>query len=183
MVKVLKDYFGRVIYSDAYNHRYGPIQDFLIYPQETESYDWVITNAPFRLAEEFVLRSLTLARVGVAILARTVFLESIGRYETIFEHLPPSKFAQFCERVPMLRGRLDRNATTATGYAWFVWEKKRIGDPPRPMWIPPCRRRLERASITIRLDVTPADRTEQLLGEDAPWHRLQASLQSTHGTI
>jgi hypothetical protein len=146
MVKVLKDYFGHVTYYDAYNYRYGPIQDFLVHPQKTDVHDWIITNPPFRLAEEFVLHSLRLARVGVAILARTVFLESVGRYKAIFGRLPPNKFAQFSERVPMLRGRLERSATTATGYAWFVWEKERIGDPPRLMWIPPCRRNLERVA-------------------------------------
>ncbi len=63
------------------------------------------------------------ARRGVAILARTVFLESVGRYKAIFCDRPPSKFAQFAERVPMLKGRLDPTASTATGYAWLVWEK------------------------------------------------------------
>ncbi len=143
MSKVLAEYFAEVRSSDAYSYGYGAIRDFLSYPYATASCDWVITNPPFRLAEEFVLKALTVARVGVAILARTVFLESVGRYEAIFKHHPPTKFAQFCERVPMLRGRLDKDATTATGYGWFIWEKGRDG-PPRLLWIPPCRRRLER---------------------------------------
>jgi hypothetical protein len=145
MCKVLEGYFQEIQYADAFNYGYGPVRDFLAYPYATNSYDWIITNPPFRLAEEFVLRALKIARVGVAILARTVFLESVGRYEGIFLKNPPTKFAQFTERVPMLRGRLDKNATTATGYAWFVWEKDQIGSTPRLLWIPPCRRRLERA--------------------------------------
>src|SRR5215471_12247523 len=84
MAKVLKEYFGEVVYADAYGYGYGPIRDFLTYPYATNSCDWVITNPPFRLAEEFVLRALSVARVGVAILARTVFLESVGRYDAIF---------------------------------------------------------------------------------------------------
>jgi hypothetical protein len=83
------------------------------------------------------------ARKGVAILARSVFLESIGRYDGIFRNSPPTKFAQFVERVPMVKGRLDRKATTATGYAWLVWEKEANG-VPRLMWVPPCRKQLER---------------------------------------
>jgi hypothetical protein len=27
----------------------------------------------------------------------------------------------------MVEGRLDRKASTATGYAWLVWEKDRLG--------------------------------------------------------
>jgi hypothetical protein len=78
-------------------------------------------------------------------LARTVFIESVGRYENVFRNTPPTKFAQFTERVPMVKGRLDRKASTATGYGWLVWEKN-DPSPPRLMWVPPCRKRLERAN-------------------------------------
>jgi hypothetical protein len=145
MAKPLREYFGEVIASDAYDYGYGEIRDFLSYPYQSNSADWVITNPPFRLAEEFVMRAMPIARHGVAILARSVFLESIGRYEGIFREMPPTKFAQFVERVPMVKGRLDRRATTATGYAWLVWEKRADG-APRLMWVPPCRKNLERRS-------------------------------------
>lgn len=143
MAKVLKEYFREVQASDAYDYGYGLKRDFITHPFETNSVDWVITNPPFRLGEEFVLKALSIARQGVAILARTVFLESVGRYERIFYEQPPTKFAQFTERVPMVKGRLDSKASTATGYAWLVWEK--FGSQtPRLMWVPPCRKSLER---------------------------------------
>ena len=78
----------------------------------------------------------------MAILARTVFIESVGRYERIFLDKPPSKFAQFAERVPMVQGRLDQKASTATGYSWIVWEKSFVGEP-RLLWVSPCRKALE----------------------------------------
>jgi hypothetical protein len=143
MAKVLKEYFGTVDSADAGYYGYGEVRDFLSYPYKSASYDWVITNPPFRLAEEFVLRSLQIARVGVAILARTVFLESSGRYRAIFETTPPAIFAQFVERVPMVKGRLDKSASTATGYCWLVWDKRYSGSP-QLAWIPPCRKALER---------------------------------------
>jgi hypothetical protein len=145
MAKVLKEYFDDVECADAFDYGYGKIQDFLNLPTDSERFDWVITNPPFKLAEEFVLHATRIARRGVAILARTVFLESVGRYEGIFKVSPPTKFAQFVERVPMIKGRLDSKATTATGYAWLVWEKP-ASSIPRLMWVPPCRRRLERAN-------------------------------------
>lgn len=144
MAKPLAEYFASVSASDAFSYGYAPVRDFLSHPFEALSHDWVITNPPFRLAEEFVQRSLFVARKGVAILARTVFLESVGRYESIFRETPPTTFAQFCERVPMVKGRLDAKASTATGYAWFVWEKEKLEMPPRLAWVPPCRRELER---------------------------------------
>jgi hypothetical protein len=144
MAKVLDEYFGIVDASDAHVYGYGGVRDFLTHPFASRSFDWVITNPPFKLGEEFVLRALDVAREGVAIFARSVFIESIGRYRNIFEHTPPSKFAQFTERVPLVKGRVDPKAVTATSYAWLVWEKKGGNEWPRLMWIPPCRRILER---------------------------------------
>jgi hypothetical protein len=143
MAKVLKEYFREVRASDVHDYGYGIVRNFLTCPYQANGWDWVITNPPFRLAEQFVLRSLNVARKGIAILARTVFIESVGRYEAIFRHFPPTKFAQFTQRVPMVKGRLDKKATTATGYAWLVWEKGNTSTQ-RLIWVPPCRRNLER---------------------------------------
>jgi hypothetical protein len=144
MVRPLREYFGDVHASDIHPYGFGIVADFLASPLEANSADWVITNPPFRLAANFVERSLIVARSGIAMLTRTVFIESVGRYQ-LFEKNPPSRFAQFVERVPMLRGRLERNASTATAYAWLVWLKD-SSTPPRLMWVPPCRRQLERYS-------------------------------------
>lgn len=143
MSKVLKEYFATVRDADVCDYGYGDVRNFLTYPYAEDGHDWVITNPPFRLAEEFVLRALKIAHVGVAILARTVFLESAGRYRAIFQSTPPAKFAQFVERVPMVKGRLDKSATTATGYCWLVWDK-RGSRSTQVVWIPPCRKALER---------------------------------------
>ncbi len=45
----------------------------------------------------------------------------------------------------MVKGRVDRKASTATGYAWIVWQREQVG-APRLAWIPPCRKALERDS-------------------------------------
>lgn len=156
MARVLKEYFGEVIQSDAFDYGCGsPVRDFLTYPFELNSSDWVITNPPFRLSEEFVIRALKVARQGVAILARTVFIESVGRYRKLFSQMPPTKFAQFTERVPMVKGRLDGKAVTATSYAWLVWEKESDGAMSRLMWVPPCRKRLERETDYTGGDAPP----------------------------
>ena len=141
--KVLSEYFGSVIVSDIHPYGYGAVMDFLAMRHETSSCDWVTTNPPFRLGEEFINLSLKLARRGVAMLTRTVFIESVGRYQRLFSRTPPACVAQFTERVPMIKGRLDRSASTATGYAWLVWEKDR-SDGTALVWIPPCRKVLER---------------------------------------
>jgi hypothetical protein len=144
MARVLAEYFGTVRASDAYDYGYEPVRNFLIHAFENGSVDWVITNPPFRHSEQFVIRALDVAREGVAILARTVFIESVGRYHSFFRRMPPSKFAPFTERVAMVKGRLDRKASTATSYAWLVWGKRDVGAKTKVIWIPPCRKQLER---------------------------------------
>lgn len=143
MDKVLREYFASTQASDIYDYGYGEVSDFLTARRASNSVDWVITNPPFVAAEQFVESSLKVARRGVAILARTVFIESVGRYERLFKPTPPAIFAQFVERVPMVKGRLDKKASTATGYAWFVWMHDHTG-PTEVAWIPPCRKKLER---------------------------------------
>ena len=143
MARPLAEYFARVHASDVHPYGFGDVADFTTGMHVADAFDWIITNPPFRLAEEFFRMAMPIARRGVAMLTRTVFLESVGRHDRMFAPHPPSKVAQFSERVPMVKGRLDRKASTATGYAWLVWEKARPGSTEL-VWIPPCRKRLER---------------------------------------
>jgi type I restriction-modification system DNA methylase subunit len=120
MSVALAEYFGEVVSHDVFAYGFGGVANFLKSQHAAQSFDWVITNPPFKLGEEFIKRSLKIARHGVAVLARTVFIESVGRYERLFKQDPPSAFAQFVERVPMVKGRIDKSASTATGYGWLV---------------------------------------------------------------
>ena len=147
MARPLAEYFKIVCRSDV--HDYGGdqqrVSDFLLawdHPPhiQAQGIDWIITNPPFRLGCEFALTALERADVGVALLVRTAFLESIGRYEKLFSKHPPAVL-QFTERVPMFRGRLDAKGSTATAYCWLVWHGPRPGGMH---WIAPCRRALER---------------------------------------
>ena len=142
MSQTLREYFANVDAADVHDYGLGAVSDFLQCSYPADSYDWVITNPPFRLAEDFVQRALPIARRGVAMLVRTVFIESVGRYNRVFTVNPPTAVAQFVERVPMVKGRVDRKASTATGYAWIVWEKT-ADNPPQLVWVPPCRKSLE----------------------------------------
>ena len=143
MAQVLSEYFATVRGTDIFNYGYGEAQDFLNGLAALRSVDWVITNPPFRLAEDFLVRGRQVARKGVALLTRTVFLESIGRFERVFKNAPPTTVLQYAERVPMVKGRVDRKASTATGYAWLVWDFGREGLGTALDWIPPSRRRFE----------------------------------------
>lgn len=148
MARALSEYFDLVYSSDAHDYGAGAVRDCL-FPGDEPSFDWIITNPPFRLAEQFAHTMIDRAVEGCAILVRTTFLEGIGRYKGLFSRRKPSAILQFTERVPMHKGRVEERGSTATSYCWIVWQcrphKPDASGVPALVWIPPCRRQLERA--------------------------------------
>lgn len=106
---------GRVLAADINpDARMGNGVDFLK-NDDSERYDFIITNPPFSLAQEFVEKSLTLANC-VIMLLRLNFLASKSRKE-FWEKHPPTAIHVLTKR-PSFTG----SGTDATDYAWFVWD-------------------------------------------------------------
>lgn len=159
MARVLAEYFGRVVASDVFDYGIGaPVHDFLAAddlaaaPPPIARPDVIITNPPFSCAQAFVERAVAMAEHAVAVLVRTAFLESAERY-AFFQRCPPWVVAQFAGRVPMVMGRLDPAASSATAYCWIVWHcglLRHFADRPQAIdthlqWIAPdARARWER---------------------------------------
>lgn len=90
-------------------------QDFLNGLHGNERYDFVVTNPPFSLAQEFIEKSLDLANC-VIMLLRLNFLASSKRKE-FWERHPPTAIHVLTKR-PSFTG----NGTDACDYAWFVFD-------------------------------------------------------------
>lgn len=143
MVRPLREYFAFVSAGDIHDYGAGfPVRDYLTFAPP-EVVGWTISNPPFRHAEDFIRQAIASSETGVAMLVRTAFLESVGRYERLFSTTPPTDIFQFSERVVMHRGKLSPNGSTATAYCWLVWNLC-AQRPARFHWIAPCRKRLER---------------------------------------
>lgn len=161
MVRALEEYGCLAMGSDVHDYGCGyGVEDFLFdvtWPDDLGLH-WIITNPPYRLAEQFALKALALRpRRGVALLMRSNWRANGGRYTRLFTEHPPTYTYDFCDRLLMLRGRCAQrgesgNTNGATEYAWFVWRSHQLGQPANPpeyigRWIPPgTRKRLERAS-------------------------------------
>jgi hypothetical protein len=148
MARPLTEYFGTVYASDIHPYGYGAISDFLTegftHPTGGREIDAIITNPPFKLAEQFASLAIKRARVLVALLVRTGFLESTGRLDRLFRPNAPSAVLQFAERVPIVRGRYDPKASSATSYVWLVWRPDAPAERTFLEWIPSCRAKLVR---------------------------------------
>jgi hypothetical protein len=155
MVRPLADSGAEVVASDIYD--YGAEYELWDFTERLPDgglpwlwrgggVQWVVTNPPFNRAQEIVARALEVAQRGVAVLVRLAWLEGVERYQTLYRDRPPAIIAPFAERVPMVRGRLDASVSTNMAYAWLVWGQGQPQfSPTRVVWIPPCRKALERA--------------------------------------
>jgi len=87
-----------------------------------EQWDAVIMNPPYKHAQEFVEKSLTLAPVVCAFL-RLAFLESSGR-KVFFDTTPLETVAVFRKRIPYSKeGKFDDFKSHPVAYAWFIWRR------------------------------------------------------------
>lgn len=162
---VAGEYFKSVYASDLYEYGYGDSdRDFLT--TDLDGFDWIITNPPFEdRVQKFIVKALSIAGIGVAIFVQLRYLEGIGRYEAIYRDHPPTVVAPFVERVPLVMGRWDPKASTATAFMWLVWLK---GAAPRaPFWIPPgCREDLTRPDDVERFTQHPVVKKDHSPGKE-----------------
>jgi hypothetical protein len=175
MAEVLMEYFQQVRASDVFDYGCGyEVGSFVGCGPDVATVlsvpDWIITNPPFNLACEFALRAISIARAGVALLVRSAWSEGGDRYRDLFSKHPPALIAQFAERVPMVKGRWNPDASSATAYAWFVWRAPATGET-RFMWIPPGQRgalikQTDRARFAGEAEDTPNSGTG---GQHAAW--------------
>jgi hypothetical protein len=130
------DYFPLIGGSDVHDHGAGfPVRDWLDDDLwDANECDLVYTNPPFDLAHEFVTKGLVRARLGVALILRIAFLEGGERYSLLGDG-QLTQVVTFSERVPMVLGKWDPEASSASCYALFIFSKRHA---PRPLaWFPP----------------------------------------------
>ena len=87
----------------------------------------IITNPPFKLAEEFVEHALTLCP-KVVMLLRLAFYES-QRRSPILDSGWLARIYAFRKRLPMMHrdGWEGKKANSGMAFAWFVWDKNHQG--------------------------------------------------------
>jgi hypothetical protein len=128
IVHVLRNHGHAVIASDLID--YGGldfVRDFLRETEIPAGVEAIVTNPPFKLAEQFVEHALQL-RPLVVMLLRLAFLESERRCG-ILEGRGLARVHVFRRQLPMMHraGWEGRKANSGMAFAWFVWDRNHVG--------------------------------------------------------
>jgi len=127
--KVLEDYLIEVDSYDLIDRGFGNVKNFF----EFESFEGdIITNPPYKLAQEFVEHSHKIVRDGdkICMFLKLQFLEGKARKKMYKKH-PLKTLYVFSSRMACAKGGdfENLNGQGAVAYAWFLWEKGYKGSP------------------------------------------------------
>ena len=131
IVKVLREAGHAVVASDLVDWGCPSSTsriDFLMEMKPPGDVGGIVTNAPFKLATEFVEHALDIGVPYIATLHLLTFLES-GRRTGILEGGRLARVHIFRDRLPMMHrhGWDGPRASSSTAYAWFVLDQKHGG--------------------------------------------------------
>ena len=127
--EVLKERGYNVLSTDLVDRGYGTSgKDFLkidgLYTLD------ILTNPPYKYAEEFVWHSLDILDEGYycIMFLKIQFLEGKARRE-LFKQYPPKYVYVNSERQTCyINGDMSEKKSSASCYCWFVWQKGYSGD-------------------------------------------------------
>lgn len=130
--KVLESHGYNVISTDLVYRGYGDTESFDFLNETFDEFEGdIITNPPYKFAQEFVETSMETVKDGhkVAMFLKLQFLEGKAR-QKMFEKYPPKTIYVFSARVKCAKnGKFEEMGSSAVAYAWYVWEKGFHGDP------------------------------------------------------
>jgi hypothetical protein len=140
--------------------------DFLMEREAPPQIGAILTNPPFKLANEFVEHARRLCPL-VYMLVRLAFYES-ERRSPILDAGDLARIYVFRKRLPMMHraGWEGRKANSGMAFAWFCWDRGHFGKPTieRISWEPVqpsqprgSKPRIEANVAAANLDLTPLE--------------------------
>jgi hypothetical protein len=125
--EVFKNKGFEVISTDLIDRGYGKQLDFL---KSDLMADNIVTNPPYKISLEFVLKAKTQCKSKIAMFLKTVWLESDARYEMFQDkEFPLKTIYQFSKRVSLYKNGKKMKNSGMIAYAWYVWDKDYVGKP------------------------------------------------------
>ena len=134
--KILEEKGHEVISTDLVDRGYGKAGvDFLMEYRALAPN--IITNPPFKLADEFMWKSDALAEGKVAMLLPLRALEGLQRRK-IFDTTPLVRVWVFSGRITMHRSGIvpvGKKEGGMMAFAWFVWDYGNVRRTPTIGWL------------------------------------------------
>jgi hypothetical protein len=125
-----------VIASDLidYGHGFDTV-DFLKTTRMPEGCECILTNPPFKIAEQFISHALDLCP-RVYMLLKLAFLEGgTGRQNKhrlrarVLDEIPPARIHVFDRRLPLMHrdGWEGHKSNSGMSFAWWAWDRNHNG--------------------------------------------------------
>ena len=112
--------------SDLFNRDFPcEVIDFLKINQPNSFCGDIITNPPYKYAQEFVEKAIETVTEGslVCMFLKLTFLEGQKRRK-MYDKYPPKIVYVSSDRLwCALNGAFDNKFSSAAAYAWFIWQK------------------------------------------------------------
>lgn len=132
--KKLEEYGYEVYSSDLFDRGYGDSGiDFLKCNKRFNGN--IITNPPFNLMNDFLVKGLELAENKLYIFGKIQTLETIGRWKRVFSKNKPSYVCPFVKRINCYPNNKPLKNSSAVSYAWFIWDNKIDNNDTKVVWL------------------------------------------------
>lgn len=132
--KVLEGYGHDVLSTDLVNRGYGEgainfLDDVKFHAKDFWEGD-ILTNPPFKLAEEFVEKGMARLFEGryLYLFLKIQFLEGQKRKELFKKYPPKFIYCHSSRQLCCKDAEFEKYTATTQFYAWYVWEKGFTGD-------------------------------------------------------
>jgi hypothetical protein len=130
IVRVLRESGFHVHATDLVDHGCPASEStiyFLFEQRAPDGVESIVTNPPYKLADQFVAHALRLVP-HVIMLLRLAFLES-ERRSPILDSGNLARVHVFKNRLPMMHrhGWTGPRATSSIPFAWFCWDRNHLG--------------------------------------------------------
>lgn len=116
--------------SDLINRGYGETRDFLGIDNYLSTDMHIITNPPYKFANEFILKAMDIMQNGkkLAFFLPIRYLEGKER-KNIFKKYPPKVVYVSSSRINCAKnGNFESFISSTICYAWFIWERGYQGE-------------------------------------------------------
>ena len=126
--KVFEKHGFNVMSTDLVDRGYG-IGGVNFLTQNLPFYGDIVTNPPYKYAQEFIEKALRLVYDGnkVCMFLKIQFLEGKKRRE-FFEKYPPKRIWVSSSRIKCGNNGTFSDSSSMLALAWYVWEKGYQGD-------------------------------------------------------